>query len=55
MLKKYSFSFYRVINEANKIINNTNPIENPQNAQDENINDAIGLAMLLEHIAILSS
>ena len=41
------FSFYRVINEANKIINNTNPIENPQNTQDENINDAIGLAMFI--------
>lgn len=40
-------SFYRVINEANKIINNTNPIENPQNTQDENINDAIGLAMFI--------
>lgn len=41
------FSFYRVINEANKIINNTNPIENSQSAQDENINDAIGLAMFI--------
>ena len=41
------FAFYRVINEANKIINNTNPIENPQNTQDENINDAIGLAMFI--------
>jgi starch-binding outer membrane protein, SusD/RagB family len=41
------FSFYRVINEANKIINYTNPIENPQNNQDENINDAIGLAMFI--------
>lgn len=40
-------TFYRVINEANKIINNTNPIENPQNTQDENINDAIGLAMFI--------
>jgi hypothetical protein len=41
------FTFYRVINEANKIINYTNPIENPQNTQDENINDAIGLAMFI--------
>jgi starch-binding outer membrane protein, SusD/RagB family len=41
------FAFYRVINEANKIIYNTNPIENPQNNQDENINDAIGLAMFI--------
>jgi hypothetical protein len=41
------FTFYKVINEANKIINYTNPVENPQNTQDENFNDAIGLAMFI--------
>jgi hypothetical protein len=39
--------FYRAIISANRIISTANPVENPQNTREENINDAIGLAKFI--------